>query len=92
MQRDVGSQDAVGIHCRECGDGLRFKTKQTVSGEMARPAKAPFASRNVRRALLGGIYKENTMWRKRYPKCTRSAPWYNQIFGCTKAVTLECHS
>ena len=21
--------------------------------------------------FLGGIYKENTMWRKRYPKCTR---------------------
>ena len=63
MQRDVGSQDAVGIHCRECGDGLRFKTKQTVSGEMARPAKAPFASRYVRRALLipqanpGSVYR-----------------------------------
>ena len=44
-------------------------------------------------AVLGGIYKENTVCvEKTLPKVHSSAPWYNQKIGCTKAVTLECHS
>ena len=35
MEGGVHDVDVVGVNCRECGDGLRFKTKQTVSGELA---------------------------------------------------------
>ena len=35
MEGGVHDVDARGVHCHECGDGLRFKTKQTVSGNLA---------------------------------------------------------
>jgi hypothetical protein len=35
MEGGVHDVDVRGVRCHECGDGLRFKTKQTVSGNLA---------------------------------------------------------